>query len=803
MKRIIPLAFIPLFFLLVLMILAFSLDTVSAQYGANILKRASKSATIAISNDDQFVLMVNPDDDSVSVFSTAFETRMAKVYTGAEPSAVVVHPDSQTAFVANRADATVSRLKAINTADPEVDKTTGVGSEPTGLALSPTGKYLYVAEFAESRISVIDTDTMRIIDSIDGPDRPRAVSVTNNGNDDDSDEFIIVPEFYGEQIDPSQEATDELRTGIVRVYKANNLSLHKTITLSPRDSGFVPDDTDNGTVVTSPNQLYTAVVQGEKIYVPSVSASPDGPPKFNGNVFPVLYVADLESAKEDLSNVGTVNLAEHVRDNIERRNDGQGRFFLADIVDIDFIGTSNIGYVLSRGADVLQRITFDPILGTIIGSQVNTQIDMSKAPEGSDAACLNPTGVITAHDAPKAFINCWVSRQLGVVNLTTQELELTLEASDPPTTEEPSVNKGQRFFFTGRGRWSNEAWSSCSSCHPDGLSDNITWAFGSGPRQTTSLDGSFTDNGAFPQQRVFNWTGIFDGLHDFERNTRNVSGGLGAVTTGGCGNLLEEQRIDLQGNLDQPVREAQDNTVPSCTKDFDDIEAYIQTIRPPKALQNLDTASVIRGAALFDMPSGATNAGGCVACHSDASWTTSILSFVPSSAENARLADAPFDISQFGVPASMNFHTKQIAPQPPIKDRFTGPEEAEAIGPKQVACVLRNVGTFGVPGDILATDAIEQKANNTRAQGRGGYNVPSLFGLALGAPYLHHGQAATLEELFDDPKWATHLRAGNQVFLTTGDVEQQKQDLINFLLSIDANTATFDTPQNFQFCDLY
>ena len=87
-----------------------------------------------------------------------------------------------------------------------------------------------------------------------------------------------------------------------------------------------------------------------------------------------------------------------------------------------------------------------------------------------------------------------------------------------------------------------------------------------------------------------------------------------------------------------------------------------------------------------------------------------------------------------------------------------------------------------------------------RAQGRGGYNVPSLYGLALGAPYFHHGQAATLDELLGDPKWEQHLRAANAVFLTTGDVDQQKKDLIAFLLSIDAETTEQEVPRGFDVC---
>jgi hypothetical protein len=38
-----------------------------------------------------------------------------------------------------------------------------------------------------------------------------------------------------------------------------------------------------------------------------------------------------------------------------------------------------------------------------------------------------------------------------------------------------------------RGKQSNNAWSSCGSCHPDGLSDGVTGIFAAGPHQTIPL----------------------------------------------------------------------------------------------------------------------------------------------------------------------------------------------------------------------------------------------------------------------------------------------------------------------------
>jgi hypothetical protein len=94
--------------------------------------------------------------------------------------------------------------------------------------------------------------------------------------------------------------------------------------------------------------------------------------------------------------------------------------------------------------------------------------------------CQNPIFVVTPHDVSvttKMFVNCWVSRNTAVVELDQQKVTAVLDASTAPVGLEATVNKGRRFYFTGCTRWSNESWSSCTSCHPDGLSDNITWRF--------------------------------------------------------------------------------------------------------------------------------------------------------------------------------------------------------------------------------------------------------------------------------------------------------------------------------------
>jgi mono/diheme cytochrome c family protein len=332
------------------------------------------------------------------------------------------------------------------------------------------------------------------------------------------------------------------------------------------------------------------------------------------------------------------------------------------------------------------------------------------------------------------------------------------------------------------------------------LSDGITWVFASGPRQTTSMDGAFSHGpGVGPQkQRIFNWTGINDELHDFEANTRNVSGGLGAITSAAnpatdCTTFINETPATLNAALGASQKELADNVaLASCGhKDWDDITAFVQSIPPVHASKLEDTQAIARGRALFVE-------GNCANCHGGAGWTVSRRPYNPAGNGAGTLAPQVLTLTVFKAPfmydASLGVSRTQISGQPAIGADTTGPA-VTAVAINQLACALRNVGTYGIPGDAVATTNLEVRPPApSPSQGRAGYNIPSLYGLALGAPYLHHGQAPTLEDLFTNTKWAGHTQAGNPNFPLTLNEAGKLDDLIKFLLSIDASSAEFNIP---------
>jgi YVTN family beta-propeller protein len=761
-----------------------------------VAKGPSKSSTIALSDDGKLVVMVNPEADNVTVFKTADNTVSATVTTGKEPSSVVIAPDGVTAYVANRADATVVKITGLDTATPTVSAPVNVGSEPTGIALSPTGAKLYVAEWAESRVSVIDTKTMSAGASV-AVKNPRGLAVTNNGNTNDSDETVVVTEFYGEPI-AGKEAQDDGRRGRVRLLSPDTLAETGSVGFDPYDSGM--PKTGGGTVTTSPNQLWAVAIADTRFFVPTVSVSAGGVPKFSENVFAGVLVGNLTTKAADTTAAGTTNLTKKIIDKIPTPSPTAPRFTLGDIVDLGFVPGTNISYVASRGASVIQRVVWDAADVTV-GSTQNAQIDVNVAGVGA-GPCQEPSGIVVA-SPQRAYVNCWSSQRLGVLDLQSQALLTTVKSTERAVADTAAVARGRHFYFTGRGAWSNagsngakggEGWSSCGSCHPDAMSDNVTWSFGAGPRQTTSQDGSFSHGAGAQKQRIFNWTGIFDEHHDFERNTRNVSGGLGLITTAAdpadCAALDKQTPLALgQTGLGKPVKESATDTVATPTlcvrTDWDDIDAFIRTVRPPRGKRfPAAGTSAAAGATVFtDL--------GCNKCHGGQGWTLSRRAFEPSTATNADLAANAF-VAPAGFVSTWSVAGNKISAQPAAADN-TGAD----IAPPQVRCVLRSIGTFGIPSDATATDALERKDNGSRAQGAGGYNIPSLYGLAVGAPYLHHGQATSLEALFTDAKWVSHTQAG----AANPPTAQQVKDLVTYLLSIDATTSEVAPPATFDGCE--
>lgn len=777
-----------------------------------------------MSPDDSTILVANRDVGTVTVLRVDYAdglpamTEVAEIPVGAEPWQVAIDGCSKTGYVVSRRDAKLVEIQDLDTNAPIKGGEVDVGSEPTGLALSPNNGRVYVANWVEGTTSVVDTSSMTIETTIDlnqtladsgflgasvtarpALAHPRSIAITNDGDQDDTDETVVITEFFGQRNAPEAQP-DAANADINWVGLLYEVPLGQTtaelVELEPvATTGFMAGGADTGCFA---NQLQSVTMKGSTAFVTSVCASPRGPTAAQVMTHPMVHAIDLAA---DTSHVATLTTAFDAYYDINAPDDADpSRRFPLLANDIAFEPVSGDAFLTANGADAVFRLVFDGTgaLTEVGAGATNAFVDLVDGSLADAELGLGPVGIATAHGHAFAFVANDVSRNVTAIDLGQDGPAIAgLAAADPrivPSANQPvdpvdqAYLRGKDAFNSGLGRWSlnGQAWGACQVCHFEGLSDNVTWYFGRGPRQSTSLDGSFASNDK-ADQRIFNWTAVFDEIADFEMVARNLDGAKGAlvhpddsqINLGDIVAYPPSGALGLNGSATQVLEDD------SAVKTWEDVAIYIQRVRSPRAPKGLAAASVAAGKALFE----GTGEGQCQGCHGGAKWTISTRFYTPSGATNEALKTTSWD----GAALVANGFPAALLPSSDPANQVM--RYAVVAADDQLQCVLRNVGTFGVsPPDV---NVLELKANMTAvAQGNAdngkGYNIPSLLGLSVGAPYFHAGNARTLEEALDE-MFAQHHRAlsPDATFL---DDPTEKGALVAYLLSIDESTTPIAPP---------
>lgn len=732
----------------------------------------SRGASIAVDEAGKTLAVANRATDDVTLFDPASYAERARVKVGDEPVSVTFSADGKTLYVVNRGSGTVSIVRGADGTAPSVKSTIDVGSEPVLAALSPSGGALYVTSWVDGTLSVIDTRKRAVSSRTQLGGAPYAVCVTNDGDEEDADETIFVTDFYSTPVAGKRDATDTAREGrVFRMSAADPSQLLGTTSLAPLAVTGIEPTIDAAKTSAFANQLYACVVNGPYLYVTAVGASPasfNGGTDFRQNIHGLVYAISTSDGAVDDSR--TINLSELIA-----KRPGEKRF-AAVPDDIQFVKGTEFAYIPVMTANAVIRVDFSVSPPT------------AGSPSGANFLTTGPSPTGIAIKGSTAFVNNEVGRSYSVIDLASQTTTLEEVASAPlPSagTSEADALRGQRFFNTGLGRWSTSAWVGCVGCHPSGTTDNVTWSFPAGPRQTVDTAATFNREGTV--QRLLNWTAIFDEVHDFELNTRGVAGGVGAIVSDAA--LDVAKRIDFVGaggvaNPKNGFNVGSAKGAQVALKDWDDIETYIKTIRTPHGA-SVTEGDPVAGRSVFET-------AGCANCHGGTLWTLSERYAEPVFNGDMRLVTfASQGISSLGAVRADQTVLDDLGFSTPLLNNDTNG------APQRHLCAVRNVGTFAIDGPT-GHGADELRQDGKAAQGVDGFNVPSLLGVGLGAPYLHNGAATSLEELFD-PKgeFKGHLTAGNQVFVPS---ETEVRDLVAFLKTIDDTTQTFATPSGQQIC---
>ena len=200
--------------------------------------------------------------DSLSVVTT--------VGVGSTPWGVAVSPDGSRVYVANYGDSSVS---VINTATNTVVTTVSVGSYPWDLAMSPDGSRVYVVNYYADSVSVIATATNAVVATVGVGSYPQAVAVSPDGS------RVYVANYGGDSVSVINTATNAVVATVSVGRRPSGVAV------SPDGSRvYVPIEDSKVKVINTATNAVVATV-GVGSYPEGVAVSPDGSRVYVANYY--------------------------------------------------------------------------------------------------------------------------------------------------------------------------------------------------------------------------------------------------------------------------------------------------------------------------------------------------------------------------------------------------------------------------------------------------------------------------------------------------------------------------------------
>lgn len=164
-------------------------DNVLSALDATTLSVVAESATcpapVDVAATPVSVIVACGGDGTLRVLNPATLSQTMSIPLGADPAALAIPPDGREAYVlayGSQAPKTVPTLIIVNLTTSAVVARVRVGVIPRSLALSPSGKRAYVSNWGGQSISVVNTQSRRLVTTIDvGRTMPGAMAVNPDG----------------------------------------------------------------------------------------------------------------------------------------------------------------------------------------------------------------------------------------------------------------------------------------------------------------------------------------------------------------------------------------------------------------------------------------------------------------------------------------------------------------------------------------------------------------------------------------------------------------------------------------------
>ena len=524
--------------------------------------------------------VVNPDNDSVTVFDAVTRAKLAEINVGLAPRTLALAVDGRV-WVANAGAATLTILRS----NYSVAQTVNLprGSRPFGIVFDPAGANAYVALEHTGKILKVNPTTGATLASLDAGLHVRHLSITADGARLLATRFIT-PRLPGEETANVQTTVNNVKYGgEVLVISTALFAIEDTVILGHSEQ---PDTSNSAKGI--PNYLGGAAISpdGQSAWVPSKQDNIKRGTLRNGGV--------LTHDMAMRSIASRILLASETEDPAGR---------------IDF---DNAGIASASAFDPNGNFLFTALEGSreIAVGDAWAKLEIMRFDAGRA-----PQGLVLSPDGRTLFVHNFMDRTVSI-----HDLSLLANGSETPppapivlncvTTEKlsPVVLTGKRLFYDARdNRVALQQYISCAACHNDGGQDGRVWdftQFGEGLRNTIGLRGH-----GGTAQGPLHWTGNFDEVQDFEGQIRNFAGGLG---------LMSDASFHA-GTRSLPMGDPK----AGLSADLDALAAYVSSLSaygdsPDRNADGSMTSAALAGQAIFQQKN-------CIQCHSGSDFTDSTL----------------------------------------------------------------------------------------------------------------------------------------------------------------------------------
>ena len=527
------------------------------------------SSTILVENSsgNDRIWNVNPDNNTVSV-SGSNGVLIREIAVGQKPWALAKPPGSDRVFITNKRSDSISvidtvSLIVIDTIDLPFN------SQPHGIVFNAAGSDYFVALEAAAAVEKRNAVSHALIASIQLSGAPRHIAIKYD------DSRLLVSNFITPPLPGESTAAIDLQNSVAEVFAIDpaSMNLFNTLHLT-HDTRALSESSGPG----MPNYLNSPVISFDDrfAYIPSKKDNISSG-TFRGNP----GMTFESTVRANGSRIRLDNEQEDITFRVDFDNSS---------VATGAALTGDSRFLLTALETSRELSIYDTL----------NNFELIRLPTGRA-----PQGVALSTNGSIAYVHNFMDRSISRFDLREM-----LESELPVLNELPPINVvsnetlaatvligKQLFYDAADDRLARDNYMSCASCHKNGGGDGRVWdftQFGEGLRNTVSLNGR-----AGTAHGLLHWSGNFDEVQDFEGQIRIFSGGSG---------LMNDADF-FSGSRSEPLGDPKSGL----SSDLDALSDYLASLNltdanPQRDVSGPSTSSV-RGQAVFSTQN-------CAGCHS-------------------------------------------------------------------------------------------------------------------------------------------------------------------------------------------